>query len=78
MGFIQEFSPSSPWSPSSLVLAESFATYGVRAGLADWVNEYGPVISLQQGRQVTIIVGRMDVSVIISACADISSGSCII
>ncbi|KAI6022242.1 cytochrome P450, partial [Pisolithus microcarpus] len=28
--------------------------------LSDWVNEYGPVISLRQGSQVTIIVGRMD------------------
>ncbi|KAG6334916.1 hypothetical protein ID866_4177 [Astraeus odoratus] len=28
--------------------------------LGDWVEDYGPVIALQQGKQVTVIVGRMD------------------
>ena len=32
--------------------------------LSAWVAEYGPVITLQQGSQVTIIVGRMEVRVV--------------
>lgn len=29
--------------------------------LADWVEEYGPVMTLRQGSQVIIIIGRVDV-----------------
>ena len=29
--------------------------------LADWVTEYGPVITLRQGSHIIVVIGRVDV-----------------
>ncbi|KAI6002625.1 cytochrome P450 [Pisolithus orientalis] len=52
--------PLPPGPPARWFWQNPLPRTDIARTLADWVNEYGPVISLQQGRQVTIIVGRMD------------------
>ena len=35
----------------------------IASTLADWVAKYGPVITLRQGSQIIIVIGRVDVRI---------------
>ncbi|KAI6047002.1 cytochrome P450 [Pisolithus marmoratus] len=52
--------PLPPGPPARWFWQNPLPPADIARTLADWVNEYGPVISLRQGSQVIIIVGRMD------------------
>ncbi|KAI6146887.1 cytochrome P450 [Pisolithus tinctorius] len=52
--------PLPPGPPARWFWQNPLPPADIARTLADWVNEYGPVISLRRGSQVTIIVGRMD------------------
>ncbi|KAI6142188.1 cytochrome P450 [Pisolithus tinctorius] len=52
--------PLPPGPPARWFWQNPLPPADIARTLADWVNDYGPVISLRRGSQVTIIVGRMD------------------
>jgi cytochrome P450 len=52
--------PLPPGPPARWFWQSAIPTKNTVLAIADLVNEYGPVVSLQQGSQVTIIIGRMD------------------
>lgn len=52
--------PLPPGPPARWFWQNPLPPVNIARTLSDWVNEYGPVISLRQGSRVTIIVGRMD------------------
>ncbi|KAF9235736.1 cytochrome P450 [Melanogaster broomeanus] len=52
--------PLPPGPPARWFWDNALPSVNIARTLADWVEEYGPVITLRQGSQVIIVVGRMD------------------
>ncbi|KIJ65429.1 hypothetical protein HYDPIDRAFT_110496 [Hydnomerulius pinastri MD-312] len=52
--------PLPPGPPARWFWDNAMPTVNIAHTLADWVAEYGPMITLRQGSQVIIVIGRMD------------------
>lgn len=52
---------------STVFVLSLFSFASIARALSALVAEYGPVITLQQGSQVTIIVGRMEVGFLLES-----------
>ncbi|KAF9223307.1 cytochrome P450 [Gyrodon lividus] len=52
--------PLPPGPPARWFWENALPTSNIARTLADWVEEHGPVMSLRQGSQVIIIIGRLD------------------
>ncbi|KAG9310416.1 cytochrome P450 [Chiua virens] len=52
--------PLPPGPPARWFWENALPSLDIAHTLADWVAEYGPVITLRQGRQIIVIIGRLD------------------
>ncbi|KAF8838138.1 cytochrome P450 [Paxillus ammoniavirescens] len=52
--------PLPPGPPARWFWENAFPASNIARTLADWVADHGPVMSLRQGSQVIVIVGRVD------------------
>ncbi|KAF9230122.1 cytochrome P450, partial [Melanogaster broomeanus] len=52
--------PLPPGPPARWFWDSAFPRSNISYTLGDWVAKYGPVISLRQGSQVTIVIGRLN------------------